>query len=84
MSISFAVSGQIGVGRLGIITEVELSVIPQDMVGRETYETTFEEFVDRMRELQDDYNEAVNGSSSRTVAEVLSDYEGTQVIICLS
>ena len=54
--------------------------MPQDMVERVTFETSFEEFVDKMRELQDDYREAVNGTGSRTVADVLSDYEGTQVI----
>ena len=32
-----------------------------------------------MQVLQDDYNEALNGTSNRTVADVLSSYEGTQV-----
>ena len=70
---------QIAVGRLGVITEVELSILPQDMVERLTFETSFADFVDAMMDLQEDYTEAVNGTSSRTVAEVLSDYEGTQV-----
>ena len=34
-----------------------------------------------MQVLQDDYNEALNGTSGRTVAEVLSSYEGTQVCL---
>ncbi len=75
---------QIAVGRLGVITEVELSIIPQDMVERVTFDSPFADFVDKMIDLQDDYTEAVNGTSSRTVAEVLSDYEGTQVGNCSS
>ena len=73
------VSSQIAVGRLGVITEVELSIIPQDMVERLTFETSFAEFVDSMMDLQEDYTEALNGTSPMTVSEVLSDYEGTQV-----
>jgi hypothetical protein len=33
--------------------------------------------------LQDDYNGALNGTGSRTVAEVLASYQGTQVIFNL-
>lgn len=62
-----------------MITEVELSIIPQDMVERLTFETSFADFVEKMMDLQEKYTEAVNGTSSRTVADVLSDYEGTQV-----
>ena len=75
---------QIAVGRLGVITEVELSIVPQDMVERVTFDSPFADFVDKMIDLQDDYTEAVNGTSSRTVAEVLSDFEGTQVGNCSS
>ena len=63
-----------------MITEVELSIIPQDMVERETFETSFWDFADKMQELQDDFLEAVNVTSSMTVAEVLAEYEGTQVM----
>ena len=62
-----------------MITEVELSIIPQDMVERLTFETSFADFVEKMIDLQEEYTEAVNGTSSRTVADVLSDHEGTQV-----
>lgn len=40
---------QIGVGRLGVITEVELSIIPQDMVERQITTTSFWDFVDAMQ-----------------------------------
>jgi hypothetical protein len=40
---------QIAVGRLGVITEVELSIIPQDMVERQITTTSFWDFVDAMQ-----------------------------------
>lgn len=67
-----------------MITEVELAIIPQDMVERETFETSFEEFVDRMMDLQEAYLAALNGTTEQTVAEVLAEYEGTQAFISLS
>lgn len=33
-----------------------------------------------MRELQDKFSEAANGTSSVSMAEVLAEYEGTQVM----
>lgn len=63
---------------------MELSILPQDLVERETYETDFRTFVDKMLDLQDDYLEALNGTSPLSVAEVLSEYEGTQVLLELS
>lgn len=75
---SSCVCVQIGVGRLGVITEVELEIVPQDMLEREVFSTSFDDFVAAMKQLQDDYVAALNGSSKSTVADVLSEYEGTQ------
>ena len=62
-----------------MITEVELSIIPQDMVTRVVTDMDFEEFVQALHQLQDDYNAALNGTGPQTVAQVLAKYEGTQV-----
>ena len=72
-------SWQIAVGRLGVITEMELSLIPQDMVTRVVTNMDFWEFVQALHQLQDDYNAALNGTGAQTVAQVLASYEGTQV-----
>lgn len=69
---------QVGVGRLGVITEVEMVIMPQDMVERTVTTMDFMDFVEAMQKLQDDYNSAMNGTSKRTVADVLAEYEGTQ------
>lgn len=70
---------QVNVGRLGIVTEVELSIIPQDMVARTVTATDIWGFVDAMKTLEVDYKAALSGTGPRTVAQVLSEYEGTQV-----
>ena len=70
---------QISVGRLGVITEVEMIIMPQDMVTREVINTEFSVFVKAMQTLQNEYNAALQGTGSKTVVEVLAEYEGTQV-----
>ena len=62
-----------------MITEVELSIIPQDMVTRVVTNMDFWEFVQALHQLQSDYNAALNGTGPQTVAQVLASYEGTQV-----
>ena len=77
---------------LGVITEVEMVIMPQDMVEREVTTTDFSAFVEAMQILQEEYNAALNGTGSKTVVEVLAEYEGTQVrrplashpVLCLS
>lgn len=71
-------------GRLGVITEVEMVIMPQDMVEREVTTTDFSEFVAAMRVLQEDYNAALSGTGSKSVAEVLAEYEGTQASLSLT
>lgn len=69
---------QISVGRLGVITEVELAIMPQDMVARTTDDISFWDFVKILKDLSEEYRAAKNGTSDKTVAEVLAAFEGTQ------
>ena len=69
---------QVSVGRLGVITEIEFEIVPQRMVQRDTYTTSFDDFVDAIQALQDEHNEAQE-NGPEAVASVLAAYEGTQV-----
>ena len=71
-------NAQVSVGRLGIITEVELDIVQQQNLTRVGHRLPFSEFETMIAELQDAYNGAVNGSSGLTLADVLDPWEATQ------
>ena len=68
-----------GVGRLGIITEVELMILPQANVSRTGVDLTFPDMVRQIKELQANWTGALAGTNRMTVPEVLDPWEGTQV-----
>ena len=68
---------QVSVGRLGIITELEFDVIPQQNLTRTGHRLAWGEFVNLLLKLQSDYTGVVAGSAS--AADVLDPWEGTQV-----
>lgn len=70
---------QVGVGRLGVITEVELMIKPQTMVQRELVLITWQEFREQLEQLQSDWNAAVAGTDGLTKFEALDAWEGVQV-----
>ena len=69
------------VGRLGIITEVEFDIIPQQLLTRLGHNVAWTDFQAAIVQLQNDYNSVLNGTSSRSIEDVLDPWEGTQVQI---
>ena len=70
---------QVAVGRLGVITEVELRIFQQDMPEHRVTETSSAGMLSNLLDLQHRYKLAVQASNTMAVAEVLAEYEGTQV-----
>ncbi|MCJ1422974.1 hypothetical protein MMC29_000855 [Sticta canariensis] len=72
-------AAQTSVGRLGIITEVELMIKPQSMIKRSGYMLSFNEFVAQMRQLQANWTGALAGTNGLTIEQVQDAWEATQV-----
>ena len=70
---------QVAVGRLGVITEVDLRIFQQDMLERRVTETSSAGMLSNLLDLQHRYKLAIQASNTTAVAEALADYEGTQV-----
>ena len=70
---------QVGVGRLGVITEVELMIKPQSMITRQGVNVTWPQFLDSIKELQANWTGAVAGTNGLTTSEVQNVWEATQV-----
>ena len=70
---------QVAVGRLGLITEVELRIFQQDMLERRVTETSSAVMLSNLLDLQHRYKLAIQASNTTAVAEALAEYEGTQV-----
>ena len=64
-------------GRLGIITELEFDLVPQQNLTRTGHRLPWGGFVDLLLQLQADYAGVIAGNT--TAAEVLDPWEGTQV-----
>lgn len=72
---------QVSVGRLGIITELEFDIIPQQMLTRLGHNVAWADFQANIVQLQNDYNAVLNGTSPRSIEDVLDPWEGTQVLL---
>lgn len=59
------------VGRLGVVTELTLRIVPQTAVTRTLADLTFDEFAAEVRKVQDAYNEA----------KAADDWEGMQAAL---
>ena len=66
-------------GRLGIITEMEFDIVPQQMLTRTGSNVKWPDFQAAIIKLQNDYNAVLNGTDDRAVEDVLDPWEGTQV-----
>jgi hypothetical protein len=73
----------VSVGRLGIMLEVSMRIVPNKAVRREKQDMTTEGFASAVQKLQEQYIAAkangTNGPSSRAVWEVLKQWDEKQV-----
>ena len=72
---------QLGVGRLGIVTEVDFMILRQRMITRTVTPQSFWEFVDWTQALQDGYNRALASGSDAAISAALSPIDMTQVCL---
>lgn len=70
---------QLAVGRLGIITQVTMGIVPNIQVERSLQQLTTQQFIDQIKRTQDKYVQALQEGSSAAVAEALAELDETQV-----
>ena len=73
------VHAQISVGRLGVITEVEFRIIPQQLLTRGVTNITFTDFQKWAATAQDSYKTAVQSSDENAISTALQPLDRTQV-----
>jgi len=69
------------VGRLGVLTSVEPSIVQQRPVQRLLQTTSTAEFTAQVKAVQDAYTAALNSGSIIALAAALSQIDETQVIM---
>ena len=74
-----AVHAQISVGRLGVITEVEFRVIPQQLLTRGVTNITFTDFQKWAATAQDSYKAALQSNDKDAIRTALQPLDRTQV-----
>ncbi len=70
---------QISVGRLGVITEVDFSIIPQQLLTRAVTNITFGDFQRWTATAQDSYKAALQSNSEVAISAALQPLDRTQV-----
>lgn len=70
---------QISVGRLGVITEVEFSIIPQQLLTRGVTNITFVDFQKWAATAQDNYKAALQNDDEEAISTALQPLDRTQV-----
>ena len=70
---------QISVGRLGVVTEVDFSIIPQQLLTRTVTNITFADFHRWAAIIQDNYKTAVVSGSQSAISAALQPLDRTQV-----
>jgi hypothetical protein len=70
---------QLGVGRLGIVTEVDLMILRQRMLTRAVTPQTFWEFVNWTQGIQAGYKQALASGDQAAISAALSPIDMTQV-----
>ena len=70
---------QISVGRLGVITEVDFSIIPQQLLTRSVTNITFADFAKLAATAQDSYKAALQSDSEDAISAALQPLDRTQV-----
>ena len=67
------------VGRLGIISQLTMKIIPQRSLRRTTEELEWDDYVSRLKAIQEDYKRAVAQGRPVAAARALQPLEDTQV-----
>ena len=62
----------VSVGRLGVITEVTLRIVPAEDIVRTSQELTFSQYVDQLVEAQDAYKAALSKNDSAAITAALA------------
>lgn len=70
---------RVNVGRLGIVTQVTMRIIPQSPVRRTLEELDWVSYVGRMKGIQNEYKEALETGSHRAVKRALEPLWDTQI-----
>jgi len=67
------------VGRLGVITELHFSIIPQQLLTRMVSNITFSDFQKWISTAQDSYKAALQSGNQASISEALKPLDRTQV-----
>ncbi len=70
---------QVSVGRLGVITQLSLSIVPQQAVQRAEQDMTVAQFAQQVKQVQDAYTQAKQTGSSEAIWTALHSLNETQV-----
>ena len=70
---------QVSVGRLGVITQLTLKIVPQQAVRRAEQDMTIASFADQVKQVQVAYMQAKHTNSSSAVWTALHSLNETQV-----
>jgi len=70
---------QVSVGRLGIITQLTLSIVPQQAVRRAEQDTTIAQFAQQVKQVQDAYTQAKQTGSTEAIWTALHSLNETQI-----
>lgn len=70
---------QVSVGRLGVITQLSLSIMPQQAVQRAEQDMTAAQFAQQVKQVQDAYTQAKQTGSSEAIWTALHSLNETQV-----
>ena len=70
---------QVSVGRLGIITQLTMHIVPQQSVQRSMSNITASQFADQMKLVQDAYTQAKASGSAEAIWTALHSLNETQV-----
>ena len=73
---------QEAVGRLGIITNVTLSIVPNIQIRRLLDQMSTQAFINQIKSFQATYNQALADDSPVSIADALSEIDETQVTLC--
>ncbi|PSC73742.1 L-gulonolactone oxidase [Micractinium conductrix] len=66
------------VGRLGVLTEVTISIVPQQNITRTNQEMSFQEFAQQIKDVQDAYNAAKAAGDEEAMKAALYQLDETQ------
>ena len=70
-------------GRLGIITQLTLNIVPQQSVQRNEQDMTIAQFAQQVKQVQDTYTQAKQTGSSQAIWTALHSLNEAQVgLIC--